>query len=218
MLPNLVLNAEAKRGDVFAGDNSHTVRFAPVSSIVIPRHTDFRVLPKMSVAADKKRELPAGVAVRHEPQPGDIGYLLYLHGHLYAQEFGWDYTFEAGMASSLATFATNLSERDRLWLVDYQGRLAGSSAVDEKSESEAELRWVLLHPDLRGKGIGRLLVEEAIEFCRAKGYKTVRLWTAEVLKAAKRIYESAGFELTEEQEETRWSQTVTMQHYELKLK
>jgi GNAT superfamily N-acetyltransferase len=172
----------------------------------------------MSLAADKKRELPAGVTVRHEPQPGDIGYLLYLHGHLYAQEFGWDCTFEAGMAGSLATFATNLSERDRLWLVDYQGRLAGSSAVDEKSESEAELRWVLLHPDLRGKGIGRLLVEEAIEFCRAKSYETVRLWTAEVLKAAKWIYESAGFELVEEREEVRWSQAVTMQRYELKLK
>lgn len=183
-----------------------------------PFHTDFRNLPNMSVAADKKRELPAGVTIRHEPRPGDIGYLLYLHGFLYAQEFGWDCTFEAGMAGSLATFATNLTERDRLWLVDDQERLTGSSAVDGKSANEAELRWVLLHPDLRGKGIGRLLVEEAIAFCRAREYKTVRLWTAKVLKAATRLYESIGFELAEEWTETRWSQPVTMRRYELKLR
>jgi N-acetylglutamate synthase-like GNAT family acetyltransferase len=171
----------------------------------------------MDTPVGKDRALPDGISIRHEPEPGDIGYLVYLHGHLYAQEFGWDATFEAGMAGPLATFATSLAERDRLWLVEDRGHLAGSNAVEEKSETEAELRWLLLHPDLRGEGIGRLLVEESVAFCRYKEYQTVYLWTVKVLEAATQLYKSVGFDLTDERQEERWGESVTMQRYELQL-
>jgi len=161
--------------------------------------------------------LPVEVTVRHEPRPGDIGYLLYLHGCLYADEYRFDHTFEAGTAGPLAEFVTNRSEGDRLWLVDFQDRLAGSVAIDGTSEAEAELRWLLLHPDLRGRGVGRHLIQRALASCVEAGYETVFLWTVDRLEAARRLYESVGFERTHESAEHRWGQSVTMQRYEKEL-
>lgn len=158
--------------------------------------------------------LPPDTAIRHELNPGDIGYVLYLHGSLYADEYGFDHTFEAGMAGSLAEFATSRSEDDRFWLVDFQDQLAGSVAVDGTSGTEAELRWLLLHPDLRGRGLGRHLLQRALAFCEETGHETVFLWTVDRLEAARRLYESVGFERTHASAENRWGQSVTMQRYE----
>jgi len=160
---------------------------------------------------------PTGVTIRHEPKPGDIGCLIYLHGVLYAEEYGFNCRFEAGMAGSLATFATNLSHCDRFWLVHTQKALADSLAIEEKSTHEAELRWLLLHPKLRGNGIGRFLVQEALQFCHEQKYSKVFLWTIKRLKAAKELYQSVGFEMTNENTQHCWGQTVTIQRYELEL-
>jgi GNAT superfamily N-acetyltransferase len=161
--------------------------------------------------------LPPDTTLRHELNPGDIGYLLYLHGSLYADEYGFDHTFEAGMAGSLAEFVTSRSEGDRFWLVDFQDQLAGSVPIDGTSETEAELRWLLLHPDLRGRGLGRHLLQRALAFCEETGYETVFLWTVDRLETARRLYESVGFERTHESTEHRWGQSVTMQRYEKEL-
>lgn len=160
---------------------------------------------------------PPGITIRHEPKPGDIGCLIYLHGVLYAEEYGLNCTFEAGMAGSLATFATNLSDHNHLWLVDHCNDLAGSLAVERKSNEEAELRWLLLHPKLRGNGIGRFLVQEALQFCHEQEYSKVFLWTIKRLKAAKELYQSVGFEIANESTQHCWGQTVTIQRYELEL-
>lgn len=150
-------------------------------------------------------------------RPGDIGYLTYLHGVLYAQEQGWDYTFEAYVAAPLAEFARSHNERERIWIVERDGLVAGSVAIVEASKDSAQLRWFLLHPFLRGQGIGRLLAEEALSFCRASGYSRVFLWTVSALEAAARIYRSLGFQMTEENTHELWGATVTEQRYDLTL-
>src|SRR5690349_14047812 len=114
--------------------------------------------------------------VRNYLKPGDIGYLIYLHGVLYAQEYGWDHTFEAYVAGPLAEFAKSHNERERIWIVEKDGKVAGSIGIVEAAAGEAQLRWFLLHPDLRGRGLGRRLIEQALDFCRARGYALVYLW------------------------------------------
>lgn len=52
--------------------------------------------------------------IRTDLKPGDIGYLTYLHGVLYASEYGWDNTFEAYVAGPLAEFAKAHSNRERI--------------------------------------------------------------------------------------------------------
>jgi N-acetylglutamate synthase-like GNAT family acetyltransferase len=162
-------------------------------------------------------EPPPHIKVRRDLKPGDIGYLTYLHGTLYADEYGWDYTFEAYVAGPLAEFAKSHSDRERIWIVEKDDKVAGSIAIVEASKEEAQLRWLLLAPDLRGRGVGRMLVEEAIGFCREKGYSKVFLWTVSRLKEAAELYRSAGFKLAEESTQKLWGTTVTEQRYDLTL-
>ena len=138
-------------------------------------------------------ELPSNISIRDRLKPGDIGYLIYLHGKLYAEEYGWDHTFEAYVAGPLSEFAKSHNDRERIWLVERSGEICGSVAMVEASLEEAQLRWLLLHPALRGQGIGRLLVEEAVSFCRRSGYQSVFLWTVSELVAAASLYRRAGF-------------------------
>jgi GNAT superfamily N-acetyltransferase len=155
--------------------------------------------------------------VRNDLRPGDVGYLIYLHGVLYAQEVGWDHTFEAYVAEPLAEFVRSHNERERIWIVEENGQVAGSIGIVETATDTAQLRWFLLHPDLRGRGLGKRLIEQAIEFCKASGYSLIFLWTTSELKAAAHLYRSAGFQLTESLTHQMWGATVTEQRYDLRL-
>lgn len=162
-------------------------------------------------------KLPVKVSIRDQLKPGDIGTLTYLHGVLYANEYGWDYTFEAYVAGPLAEFAKTHNERERIWIVEKDGQIAGSIAIVEASEKEAQLRWMLLTPELRGRGLGKLLVQRALEFCQAQRYATVYLWTVSLLTAATGLYQSVGFRLTEQKTHQIWGAELTEQRYDLTL-
>lgn len=144
--------------------------------------------------------------------------MIALHAILHAEARGWDATFEAYVAGPLAEFALSQSERERIWIVDEGGKLMGCVAIVEASEAEAQLRWLVLVPHLRRRGLGGMLVEEAVDFCREAGYVSVFLWTVEGLDAAQHIYEPLGFELTEEMTHPIWGAMVTEQRYELTLR
>jgi N-acetylglutamate synthase-like GNAT family acetyltransferase len=162
--------------------------------------------------------LPSNVSIRNNLKPGDIGYLTYLHGVLYAEEYGWDYTLEPYVAVPLSRFAQSPTKREQIWIVEKEAMLAGAVAIVEASREEAQLRWLLLHPSLRGQGVGKFLVAEAVNFCKLHGYSSVFLWTVSSLPAAAHIYQSAGFQLTKENPPAAlWGASVIEQRYELKL-
>lgn len=145
--------------------------------------------------------------------------MLHLHGLLYAQEYGFDLSFEEYVAAGLAEFAASCHpERDRLWVAEADGRVVGSIAIFGRSEAEAQLRWFITHPDHRGRGLGRALLTEAIGFCKDCGFKKVYLWTLAHLGAARYLYESSGFRKTEEKTHTLWGRVLTEERYELQLK
>ncbi len=158
------------------------------------------------------------VSIRHDLRPGDVGYITYLHGALYAPEQGWDHTFDAYVAIPLAEFAKSKSLRERIWIVEKEERIIGSAAIVKFSEKEAQLRWLLLHPEVRGRGLGRQLVEGALDFCRDVGYSSVFLWTVNTLPIAAQLYKSVGFKQTDELTHELWGSTVTEVRYELALK
>jgi GNAT superfamily N-acetyltransferase len=159
-----------------------------------------------------------GVTIRTDIRPGDLGALTALHGRLYAQEYSWDCTFEAYVAQSLAEMVlAGDSERHRLWLVEHQGAVAGSIGIVGREHGEAQLRWFLLHPASRGHGLGRDLIARALAFCRAKGYRSVFLWTVKDLVQAAALYTAAGFHKTEEITHELWGQTITEERYDLLL-
>lgn len=157
-------------------------------------------------------------ALRTDIGPGDLGAVVAMHGIVYAREYGFDHTFEAYVAGPLAEFALRGSDRDRLWLAERDGRLVGSVAIVGASEDVAQLRWFLVEPESRGLGLGWTLLDAAVSFCRARGYRSVFLWTVSALAAAARLYRRAGFALVEELPGRRWGVDVVEERYELLLK
>ena len=158
------------------------------------------------------------VNIRTTMEPGDLGYVIYLHGVLYAREYNLDRTFEGGVAERFGEFAKQYDPRKDLFAVaELDGRIVGSIVIHGLDDRVAMLRYFLLHPDARGRGLGRELMSRAIEFCRERGFRKVVLWTISELKAAAHLYQDFGFVVTREKTHEIWGATRTEKEYELIL-
>ncbi len=149
---------------------------------------------------------------------GDIGWLIHRHGALYAEEYGWGEGFEAVVAEIGAAFLRNFdADRERCWIAERHGAIAGSVMLVRGSKDTAKLRLLLVEPEARGLGIGKRLVAECIAFARERKYRAVSLWTQSNLLAARRIYEAAGFRLVGEQRNRDFGSDLISQIWELTL-
>jgi len=151
-------------------------------------------------------------------QPGDVGWITHRQALLYNREYDWDETYEALVAEILAAFVRNFDpQRERSWVVERGGEVVGCVFVMRKSEDIAQLRLLYVEPSARGLGIGGRLVDECIRFARSKGYRRMMLWTNDVLVSARRIYESAGFQLMSEERHHSFGKDLVGQTWELEL-
>jgi DNA-binding MarR family transcriptional regulator/GNAT superfamily N-acetyltransferase len=136
----------------------------------------------------------AGLVLR-TPEPGDLGWVVERHGARYSAEYGWDTTFEALVARIVADFAERpATKREAAWIAEMDGERVGCvfcTAAD--TADTAQLRLLLVEPSARGAGVGTRLVDECLRFAKRSGYTRITLWTNDVLVAARRIYEGAGF-------------------------
>jgi len=140
------------------------------------------------------------VLLLRQHRPGDMGWVTSANATLYAQEYGWDITYEALVAKITAEFIENFdARRERCWIAEMNGERVGSVFVVRKTDTIAKLRLLIIDPRARGLGLGKRLVEECLRFAKDAGYTSMTLWTQSILTAARAIYHRAGFRLVAEE-------------------
>jgi DNA-binding MarR family transcriptional regulator/GNAT superfamily N-acetyltransferase len=152
-------------------------------------------------------------------RPGDIGWVISRHGALYAEEYGWDETFEGFVAEIAGGYIKNFdTKRERCWIAEREGEIAGSVfLVKGPHEHTAKLRLLYVEPKARGLGIGAQLVEECRRFAQSAGYERIVLWTNSVLVSARRIYEAAGYRLVKSEPHRSFGQDLVGETWQLDL-
>ncbi len=170
-----------------------------------------RLLERPAAAADEV--ILRGLRV------GDIGWITHRQGLLYAQEYGWDISYEALAAQILSDFVRDFDpDRSAAWIAEAAGTPVGSVFLMPAASETAKLRLLYVEPAARGMGLGLRLVEECIAGARERGYRTLTLWTNSVLIAARRIYEGVGFTLRKEERHHSFGKDLLGQTWELNLR
>jgi GNAT superfamily N-acetyltransferase len=158
------------------------------------------------------------VLIRPLDRPGDLGWVVMAHGEQYAEEFGWDASFEALVARIVADYAGEHDPaREAAWIAELDGQRVGCVFCVAADETTAKLRILLVDKAGRGQGVGRALVETCVEFARDAGYRRITLWTNDVLVSARKIYQAAGFVLIEEETHHSFGHDLVGQNWTLEL-
>jgi len=152
-------------------------------------------------------------------QPGDMGWIVHRQAILYAEEYGWDGTYEALAAEIVAQFIKNYDPKcERCWIAEKDGERVGAVFVAKASDQTAKLRLLHVEPEARGLGIGKRLVDECVRFARQAGYQKMALWTQSILHAARHLYKQAGFRIVREEQHRSFGKDLTAETWELDLR
>ncbi len=200
-------------------DQSATKQIARMLAPLAPPDREALVAAMERVRALLTSESESPSSLRIRPlETGDIGWIIHRQAVLYAEEYGWDITYEALVAEILAAFVKSCDDKsDAAWIADCHGSIVGCVFLVRASEQVAKLRLLYVEPAVRGLGIGRKLVSLCIAGARERGYRKLTLWTNDVLVSARRIYEACGFRLVAAERHRSFGKDLVGQTWELTL-
>src|SRR5277367_5634661 len=99
------------------------------------------------------------VTIRTRLEPGDLGYIAYMHGSVYAEECGYGLHFESYVLEGLHEFATAYDpSKDRVWVCEHE-KLKVGFLVGVHRGGTIQLRFLILRPEYRSSGLGRRLMD-----------------------------------------------------------
>ena len=137
---------------------------------------DIRVALRDREAADEEVSL-------RPLRPGDVGWIIHRQAVLYAQEYGWDWTYEGLASRILGAFVAEFDPaREDGWVAERGGAIVGSIFLMKSDDpAVAKLRLLYVEPSARGAGLGRKLVDTCVARARELGYRQLTLWTNDIL-------------------------------------
>ena len=200
-------------------DQSATKQIAGMLAPLAPsaREALVAAMERLRSLLTPEAESPSSLRIR-ALQHGDLGWIVHRQAVLYAEEYGWDMTYEALVAEILAAFVKNFDDAaDAAWIAEWLGSVVGAVFLVRVSEQVAKLRLLYVEPTARGLGIGSKLVSLCIKGAQERGYKKLTLWTNDVLVSARRIYEACGFRLVSEEPHRSFGKDLVGQTWELTL-
>jgi len=164
-----------------------------------------------------KRAL-SDITIRTDLRPGDLGWVMHLHGAFYGKVYGYGISFETYVGLGLHEFYQQYDPgRDCFWLCEHGDRIIGSLLLMHRGTDTAQLRYFMVLPEYQGIGLGKRLMERFMELLRQRGYRSAYLWTVDGLPAAASLYRRCGFRLTEEKPSTAFGKPLREQRYDLAL-
>jgi peptidyl-dipeptidase Dcp len=156
------------------------------------------------------------IVIRTELRPGDIGYVIHLHGRLYKEEYNYGIAFEAYVAQGMYEFYQQYDPaRDRVWICEHRNKIVGFLLLMHRDGNVAQLRYFILEPEYRGIGLGKKLMELYMEHFKSAGYQGSYLWTTHELSTAASLYQRHGFVRTEEKASEAFGKSLYEVKYEL---
>ena len=151
-------------------------------------------------------------------RPGDIGWIIHRHGVVYAEEYGFDETFEALVAEILVQFIHEHDpKRECLWIAEQEGERIGSVMIVDAGDQVAQLRLLLVEPKARGQSVGMRLIDECLNFSRRNRYRKIKLWTQSNLPQARHLYAKSGFERVSQSAHKSFGQDLIAEIWEMPL-
>jgi len=165
----------------------------------------------------KRKVKLTDIQIRTELRPGDIGYVVYMHGRLYKNEYNYGIEFETYVAAGLAEFYHQYDpKKDRVWICEHKNKMVGFLLLMHRGDA-AQLRYFILKPKYRGLGLGNKLMSLYVDHLKKCKYKTSYLWTTDELPASAHLYQKFGFKLTEQKPSAAFGKSVKEQRYDLVL-
>ncbi len=152
-------------------------------------------------------------------EPGLIGRVAELHGRYYADVWGSGFGFEAQMAREFSDFIEHYDPaKDLVLSAHLDGVLAGSiSMLGHPAPAGVQLRFFIVDPAFHGRGAGRALLDCALQWARDRRFPKVFLWTVDHLPQSRRMYDRAGFRVTERALDDRYTLPLESLRLELVL-
>ena len=150
---------------------------------------------------------------------GDEWYIIGRQLSLYESERGftskvWKGYLKNGVREMIERFDET---RDAVFILENNGIKSGCAAVKHDRDEVAQFRYFFIEPELRGVGAGRKLLKKAIDFCKAKGYRHIFLWTVSAQETARKLYSDFGFKITQTHEDDSWGVKVLEERWDIDI-
>ncbi len=129
--------------------------------------------------------------------PADSQWLVARHQDLFALEQGFDTSFGPVLAGVLQRYCESRDPACECgWVAVAGRRRIGSAFCIRHDARTARLRLFFLTPEARGRGLGKRLLRESMQFARLAGYSRMMLKTHENKEKSGSLYAAFGWEQT----------------------